>query len=100
MAVVLWDGGPVRKFPSGRVVATPAALATINQSGEDPMVFLSRHLAGDWGDLSDTDKWANDAAIKDGNFILSKYKTAKGKDLYVITEADRSVTTFLLPGER
>jgi hypothetical protein len=93
------------KFPLGRVVATPGALAALQQSGESPAKFLSRHVAGDWGDVCADDAKANDEAVShEGDFeqqarVLSSYLTASGDKLWVITEADRSSTCFLLPTE-
>ena len=63
------------------------------------MTFLSRHVTGDWGTVGDEDKKLNDAAVKDGTRILSAYQTSAGEKLWVITEADRSSTTILLPDE-
>jgi hypothetical protein len=68
---------------------------------------LERHQRGDWGTVCDDDKAANDAALKDGDHLLSAYPIdpatpCKGfgdNCLWIITEADRSVTTFLLPSE-
>ena len=81
-------------FPPGTVTATPGALAL----KVDLLEFFWRHLAGDWGDLSDEDKRENDLSLKQGFRILSAYDTPAGK-LWIITEADRSATTFLLPDE-
>lgn len=58
---------------------------------------LSRHQTGDWGDLGDDDKHLNDSAVKDGGRILSAYRSATGVKFWIITEADRSSTTILLP---
>lgn len=90
---------PRMKFRLGRLVSTPGALAAINDSGETPWTFLIRHMAGDWGCLDNEDKQLNDQALKDNSRIFSAYTTAKGARLYVITEADRSATTILLPEE-
>ena len=62
------------------------------------MPYLFRHLTGDWGDVDEFDKQQNDLAVKDGSRILSAYQTPAGK-LWLITESDRSATTFLLPDE-
>ena len=85
-------------FPLGSIVATPGALDLLEQLGENPMTYLSRHARGDWGDLCDDDKAENDFSVPRCLRILSAYKTPKGK-LWVITEADRSATTLLLPDE-
>jgi hypothetical protein len=86
-------------FKLGRVVMTPGAITALSASNESPWSFLARHLAGDWGDLDAEDKGLNDLAVKDGSRIISAYVTAKGARIWVITEADRSATTILLPDE-
>jgi len=90
------------KFNLGRLLATPGALSALEQSGQSPSEFLSRHAVGDWGDLCDDDKQANDNALVDGSRLLSAYRTTKGIKLWIITEAaddegHRAATTTLLP---
>ena len=84
-------------FYPGQIVATQGALI-LSESGENLFAYLVRHLSGDWGDLGDDDKRENEFSLKNGFRILSAYNTNSGK-LWIITEADRSVTTFLLPEE-
>ena len=86
-------------FPLGRTLATPGALEALEQSGQDAGEFLCRHQSGDWGDLSKEDKQENDYSVDKRLRILSAYHTSRGEKLWVITEADRSVTTILLPSE-
>ena len=86
-------------FPLGRVVATPGALHALDEARQQPTVFLTRHQSGDWGELSEDDVKANDLALEQGTRLLSAYQTTKGERLWVITEADRSSTCILLPGE-
>jgi hypothetical protein len=81
-------------FPLGQIVATPGALAL----GVDLLPYLVRHAQGDWGDLDEADKRENDLSVKEGFRILSAYNTPGGR-LWLITESDRSVTTFLTPDE-
>jgi hypothetical protein len=81
-------------FPLGQIVATPGALAL----GVDLLPYLARHAQGDWGDLDEADKRENDLSVKEGFRILSAYNTPGGR-LWLITESDRSVTTFLTPDE-
>jgi hypothetical protein len=88
-----------RRFPLGKMVATPGALAALNEAGQGPLVFLSRHVVGDWGDCGAEDSAANDRALQDGSRIFSVYHTAKGTKIWVITEADRASTCILLPSE-
>lgn len=85
-------------FQLGQVVATPAALSLLDEHNKTPAEFLSRHHAGDWGDLCKEDREANDAAVKNGDRIFSAYKIDDDK-IWIITEADRSSTTLLLPSE-
>jgi len=86
-------------FPLSQIVATPLCLHVISEAVQHPVDFLRRHLAGDWGDLSDEDKRLNDEAVKDESRILSAYKTTRGDRVWLISEADRSATTILLPSE-
>lgn len=79
----------------GQLCATPAALALL--SAEDIQSSLARHSRGDWGDVCAEDKQLNDMAMLSGTRILSAYKTKAGVKFWIITEADRSVTTVLLP---
>ena len=81
-------------FSSGEILSTPGALGL----GVDLMPYLFRHLTGDWGDMDEFDRQQNDLAVKDGGRIFSAYQTLAGK-LWLITESDRSATTFLLPDE-
>jgi hypothetical protein len=87
------------KFALGQIVATPGALRELERSGESPAKFLSRHSTGDWGEVDAGDWKLNDRAVMEGTRLLSAYRTAKGERLWIITEADRSVTTLLLPSE-
>ena len=87
-------------FPPGQVVATPAALAALNEYGFSPSTLLTRHLSGDWGDaLPPEDAALNDQALLNGNRILSSYQIAPRLVVWVITEWDRSVSTLLLPDD-
>ena len=90
---------PAAKFPLGQTTATPGALEAMAASGQTPEFFLARHQSGDWGEVNEEDQQLNDEALVNGDRILSVYRTLKGVKMYVITEADRSVTTILLPGE-
>jgi hypothetical protein len=87
------------KFSPGRVVATPGVLEALTASGQSPLEFLQRHLAGDWGDLDEIDVRENELSLERGWRILSAYRLSTGVKFWIITEADRSVTTFLLPSE-
>ena len=87
------------KFPLGRVVATLGALKAIEDADQAPDEFLDRHHSGDWGNIAPDDRRANERALKDGSRLLSAYLTAKREVIWIITEADRSATTILLPDE-
>jgi len=86
-------------FSSGRIVATPGALALLEKTQRLPSEFLSRHLRGEWGDLCQDDKAENELSLKQGFRLLSNYGITDTDTLWIITEADRSVTTMLLPDE-
>ena len=85
------------KVPLGRIVATPATLGAVSQP--DIVVALRRHAACDWGEIDAHDRAANDDALKSNERILSVYRSATGTTFWVITEADRSATTVLLPDD-
>lgn len=89
----------VPKFDLGRVLATPGAVA---EFGRDAVcACVERHNAGDWGDVEPSDRRANDRDLRDGGRLLSAYQLGEGRDrrLWVLTEADRSHTTAMLPSE-
>ena len=86
-------------FSPGRLVATPGAIALLERTDKSPLEFLSRHLRGDWGDLCPEDKTENELSLKYGFRLLSSYQATETEKLWVITEADRSLTTLLLPEE-
>src|SRR5262245_51658482 len=87
------------KFPLGRIVATPGALAALQAAGQQPYEFLSRHIQGDWGDVPEEDRQENELSLREGFRLLSAYHTRLREKLWVITEADRSASTILLPSE-
>lgn len=84
------------KFLLGQVVSTPGAMRTFTPL--QLLGCLGRHSIGDWGDLGEKDKQTNENALKHGERLFSRYDIGD-KTLYIITERDRSVTTFLLPEE-
>jgi hypothetical protein len=91
-----------RSFPLGQVVATPNALEQLEALGLTPFPFLVRHAACDWGDLDHHDTAANNRALKDGSRLFSSYNLGpdgKHGKVWVITEADRSATTVLMPDD-
>jgi hypothetical protein len=82
------------KFPLGQIVITANAQARLDPA--DVQQGLSRHAAGDWGDLCPDDAAQNERGLKDGHRLFSAYGAGEGR-FWIITECDRSVTTVLLP---
>lgn len=87
------------RFKLGRIFATPAALEAIADAHVSIIDLLIRHMRGDWGDLSESDRQQNELSIDAGLRLLSSYVLPGGQTVWVITEWDRSSTTFLLPGD-
>jgi hypothetical protein len=90
---------PQGRFELGQLVATPGALAALDEAGTSPAELIGRHLQGDWGTVDKEDWAANDRALRDGERLLSAYMLETGTKVWVITEWDRSATTLLLPSE-
>ena len=93
-------------FALGRIVATPAAMNLLQVFRFSPLRLLARHVRGDWGDIDGDDAEMNRRALILQMRILSVYTLkrvvdgqAKTEKVWVITEADRSVTTMLLPDD-
>lgn len=86
-------------FKLGKLTITPGALDKLTENEVLLPTLIKRHAFGDWGDLDEHDKKQNQIAIRKGFRILSSYPLPKGGKVWVITEADRSVTTILLPSE-
>jgi len=87
------------KFLLGQLVATPGALKALEEAGQNPVQFLSRHQHGDWGNLDEEDEKENEFSVLNDLRILSAYTLTTGVKIWLITEADRSATTILLPEE-
>ncbi|MEX3968773.1 hypothetical protein AB4Y42_42805 [Paraburkholderia sp. EG286B] len=87
------------RFPMGLPAITPAAEAALNAAGIHPLRLLARHIHGDWGALSAEDIAANELALLTGKRLLSSYTVSDNVKIWIITEADRSVTTILMPDE-
>lgn len=87
-------------LPLGQCYITPGARDAFIRSGANPLHYLSRHASGDWGDVCAEDKALNNQDVEAGNRILSAYHLSRtGQKIWIITEADRSATTILLPDE-
>ena len=83
----------------GQTFMTIGAKEALEESNQTAMEFLIRHQSGDWGIVCEEDGQENDFSVKEEFRILSAYKTANGEKIWIITEADRSSTTILLPSE-
>ena len=101
------------RFPLGQIVATPGALELLQETGFSAAALISRHVHGDWGDLCEEDRTENEFAVTRRLRILSCYrlvdaarlaatpteKRSSLPTLWIISEADRSVTTLLRPSD-
>lgn len=90
---------PLPRLELGQVVATPGALMACSDAEVAPEQLLDRHQSGDWGDLEEEDLQANEHAVRHGGRVFSSYRVGEEEKVWVITEADRSSTTLLLPLE-
>ena len=88
---------PPAKFWLGRLVVTTNAEAEIDH--EDIHNCVNRHLSGDWGDVCDEDSEENETALQYGGRLFSVYHDRRGRKFWIISEADRSATTVLLPND-
>ena len=86
-------------FELGQILATPGALAVLKKAGQQPGEFLTHHVNREWGDLDEEERKENEYSLEHGFRLLSSYRTNAGDRLWIITEADRSVTTLLVPEE-
>lgn len=95
------NAGPATspKFDPGQILATPGALAVLEEHQCTPLSLLARHLAGDWGDVPAEDAKLNDNALIVGGRLLSSYTIGGNARIWIISEADRSSTTLLQPAE-
>src|SRR5437667_10953253 len=87
----------VTRFALGQTFITPGAEEALQIAGQTEIEFLRRHMSCDWGQLSDEDIRENELSLKQGFRLLSSYVTGYGQVIWLITEADRSATTILLP---
>ena len=83
------------RFPLGRLVITPAAREALRS--EDVTAAIRRHSTGDWGEVDEHDRRENELSLRQGSRLLSAYTGQAGTKFWVITEADRTATTVLLP---
>jgi hypothetical protein len=92
------------KFSCGILLSTPGASEAFQRNNQTPFLFLQKHLSGDWGELCEEDREANNQALVDGSRLLSAYRLNDGTKVWLITEAvgengRRESSTFLLPEE-
>ena len=87
------------RFPTGALSATPGALTLLERHRINPLTLLARHRQGDWGNVSDDDRAANDDAVTLGNRIISSYTLGEKDKVWIITEHDRSSSLILLPSD-
>ena len=85
----------VAKFSLGRIVATRNAIEKL--TWDDMLAAIERHQAGDWGDVCADDRKENELSLEKGFRLLSVYQSTNGVKFWIITQADRSVTTVLMP---
>ncbi|WP_193073083.1 hypothetical protein [Pseudomonas sp. FME51] len=91
---------PNLRFSPGATVMTVGVVSLVKQGRLNPSSYLRRHLSADWGDLDQSDRQLNDAALASGEArLFSSYQVEPDLKLWIITEWDRSVTTLLLPSE-
>lgn len=86
-------------FPLGKVFMTPGALTSLARNKMSEVLLLARHVHGDWSEMHEDDQETNLQAIEEGGRVLSAFAMRDQTKIWVITEADRSVTTLLLPEE-
>ena len=96
------------RFDLGQLCQTPGAQEVLQRYQVNPFQLIGRHVRGDWGDVCEEDARANEDALREGARVLSAYtlpplsseaETLRPTKVWLITEADRSVTTILLPEE-
>ena len=91
------DAYQSRLFLLGKVVATQGAMKATTEYERN--LFLHRHQIGDWSETPQVGRAENTLAILKGFRVLSHHKSRRGETVWIITEADRSITTLLLPEE-
>ena len=87
------------RFELGQLVATPGALDALKEAEMSFMPYIRRHLEGDWGEVGPEDRAENELSLREGFRLLSAYRLPTSCKIWIITEADRSATTILLPEE-
>jgi hypothetical protein len=88
---------PIAKFRLGRIVLTTRALERLSQ--DDLLTAIQRHQAGDWGNVTEERRQKNELSLKEGFCLVSVYHASNSERVQIVTEADRSSTTVLMPEE-
>ncbi len=86
-------------FSLGTITITPEAGAALARTGDDAAIFLARHQRGDWGEVEDSRRQANEFALRYGRVLYSQYRLSDGTEVLVGTAADRASTRMLLASE-
>ena len=87
-------------FPLGQVALTPGAMEALSKANISAQSIIQRHVLGDWGDVTESDRKSNELGVEMGGRILSAYNLPDRTRIWVTTEPDRSGTTILLPEEQ
>lgn len=89
---------PSKEFPLGQLRITTAAAKTLLVA--DIATAIPRHAIGDWGHASNNDYYVNEHSLNEGGYELtSAFNSERGGEFLIVTEADRSATTILLPSD-
>ena len=86
-------------FPTGQIVLTPGAIQALKKAQKAPAEYLNRHAQGDWSEMAAEDQRENRYSLDKYLRIFSVYQLSSDVRIWIITEADRSLTTVLLPSE-
>ncbi|WP_051962358.1 hypothetical protein [Serratia sp. Ag2] len=97
--ILIHNSLPAPLFAPGKLTMTCGIAERVQQGVLNPLPYLSRHLAGDWGEVCEYDYKLNQAALNTGDRLHSVYQVTPDLTIWIITESDRSVTTVLLPSE-
>ncbi len=99
LSVAIGNLQRTKKLEIGSVFLTPKASRALVEANESPDEFVARHESSDWGEVGSAESMENELSLKKGFRIMSGYTLSTGKKVWIITEADRSATTLLLPEE-
>jgi hypothetical protein len=90
----------IPRFKPGWIVITPGALVALVEAKEHPEALIYRHVQGDWGDVGPAEWAENDYALRHGERLVSVYHTRHGRELHVMTEPGRIISTIAVPEEK